>query len=78
MTVSAIITAIFDVVGAVVTGLGTTLTSLFALIWDSTATPAGLTELGTLLMIVVGAPIAWGLFMYVVSLIKSIRIHKKA
>lgn len=62
---------IFDVVAEVTTGLGTTLTAIFGMVYGGE--PAALTPLGLVLIIIVGAPIAWGLLNYVIGLFRSIR-----
>ena len=48
---------IFDVVAEVTTGLGTTLTAVFGMVYGGE--PAALTPLGMVLIIIVGAPMAW-------------------
>lgn len=62
---------IFDVVAEVTTGLGTTLTAIFGMIYGGT--PAALTPLGIVVIIIVGAPMSWGLLNYVIGLFRSIR-----
>jgi len=62
---------IFDVVAEVTTGLGTTLTAVFGMVYGGE--PAALTPLGMVLIIIVGAPMAWGLLNYVIGLFRSIR-----
>ena len=62
---------IFDVVADVISGLGTTLTAVFGMIYGGE--PAALTPLGLVLIIIVGAPMAWGLLNYVIGLFRSIR-----
>ena len=73
--IADILTDLFSVVSAVLTGLGTSLTEVFGLLYDSTSTPAALTPLGTVVIIVVGAPLAWALLNYVIGLFRSIRIR---
>ncbi len=74
MDVAVIIESLFDVVGAVLTGLGTSFTAVFGLLWDATATPAGLTDLGTIVIVIIAAPLAFSLLTYVISLFKGIRV----
>jgi hypothetical protein len=73
--IADIITDLFLVVSEILTGLGISLTAVFGLLYDSTSTPAALTPLGTVVIIVVGAPLAWALLNYVISLFRSIRIR---
>jgi len=73
--IADILSDLFSVVSAVLTGLGTSLTAVFGLLYDSTSTPAALTPLGTVVIIVVGAPLAWALLNYVIGLFRSIRIR---
>ena len=68
-----IITDLFSVVSAVLTGLGTNLTAVFGLLYGGT--PAALTPLGSVVILIVGAPLAWGLLNYVIGLFRSIRIR---
>ena len=73
--IADILSDLFSVVSEVITGLGTSLTAVFGLLYDTTATPAALTPLGTVVVIVVGAPLAWALLNYVIGLFRSIRIR---
>ena len=68
-----IITDLFSVVSEVITGLGTSLTAVFGLLYGGT--PAALTPLGTVVILIVGAPLAWALLNYVIGLFRSIRIR---
>lgn len=70
-----ILTDLFAVVSQVITGLGTSLTAVFGLLYDTTATTPALTALGTVVILIVGAPLAWALLNYVISLFRSIRIR---
>ena len=74
MDVAVIIESLFDVVGAVLTGLGTSFTAVFGLLWDAAGTPAGLTDLGTIVIVIIAAPLAFSLLTYVISLFKGIRV----
>ena len=71
--VADIITDLFSVVSSVLTGLGTNLTAVFGLLYGGT--PAALTPLGSVVILIVGAPLAWGLLNYVIGLFRSIRIR---
>lgn len=68
-----IISEVFTVVAAVVTGLGATLTSIFGLLYGGTPTPA-LTPLGILVALIVAAPIAYMVLAWVVGQFKKIKI----
>ncbi len=73
--IADILSDLFSVVSEVITGLGTSLTAVFDLLYDTTATPAALTPLGMVVIIIVGAPLAWALLNYVIGLFRSIRIR---
>lgn len=64
--VSGIITAVFDVVGAVIGGLATTFTALLELVYDG-----GLTDFGTLVILVASVPLAWAMLNFILGLFKQ-------
>jgi uncharacterized membrane protein len=64
--VSGIITEVFTVVAAVISGLGALFTDLIELVYDS-----GLTDFGTLVILVASVPLAWSLVQYMLGLFKS-------
>ena len=66
------IAELFVVVGAVITGLGTTFTSIFGMLYGGT--PAALTPLGVLVALGVGAPVAYLILAWIVSLFKRVKI----
>lgn len=65
------IAAIFTTIGSVMTAfvgiLGTAWTALVALFYDSTN---GITDVGTLLLIVTGVGLVWGGFYFIRNLIR--------
>ena len=65
--ISGVLTAAFDVAGAVITGLGTLFGDIIALVYDGTA----LTDFGTLVILVAAVPLAWNILSYFVNLFKS-------
>jgi hypothetical protein len=65
--VSEIITSVFEVVEAVLGGFGSTLTTLIELIYVD----GGLTEFGSLVLLVAAVPLAWGLLTYIVTFFKK-------
>lgn len=67
-----ILTELFSIAGSVVTGLGTLFTSIFALIYDSTG--GALTELGTIIILVVAAPLAYMVLAWVISLFRKVKV----
>lgn len=67
-----ILTEVFSVASSVVTGLGTLFTSVFALIYDSTG--GNLTALGTIIILVVAAPLAYMVLAWVISLFRKVKV----
>lgn len=65
--ISGVLTAAFDVAGAVITGLATLFGDIIALVYDGTA----LTDFGTLVILVAAVPLAWNILSYFVNLFKS-------
>jgi uncharacterized membrane protein len=65
--ISSILTAAFDVAGAVVTGLATLFGDIIGLVYDGTA----LTDFGTLVILVAAVPLAWNILSYFVNLFKK-------
>lgn len=65
-----ILTELFSIAGSVVTGLGTLFTSVFALIYSGTA----LTPLGTIIILVVAAPLAYMVLAWVISLFRKVKV----
>lgn len=68
-----ILTEVFSIAGSVVTGLGTLFTAIFGLIYDSTGGGA-LTELGTIIVLVVAAPLAYMVLAWVISLFRKVKV----
>lgn len=65
--ISGVLTAAFDVAGAVITGLATLFGDIIGLVYDGTA----LTDFGTLVILVAAVPLAWNILSYFVNLFKS-------
>ena len=65
--ISSVLTAAFDVAGAVITGLATLFGDIIELVYDGTA----LTDFGTLVILVAAVPLAWNILSYFVNLFKS-------
>jgi len=61
-----VITAVFTTASAVVTGLASLIGDLIELIYDS-----GLTDFGTILIVVAAVPLAWNLLTYFVNLFRK-------
>jgi hypothetical protein len=64
--ISGIITAVFSTATAVVTGLASLIGDLIELIYDG-----GLTDFGTLVILVAAFPLAWNLLNYFVNLFRK-------
>lgn len=73
---SEFLTQAFLIVAAVITGLGTTFTAIFALIGGGT--PFALTTLGEVIVLVVAAPIAYLILAWIISLFKKVKIFSGA
>jgi uncharacterized membrane protein len=63
--ITDVITGVFSVASAVATGLATLIGELIELIYDS-----GLTDFGTLVVLVAAIPLAWNLLTYFVGLFR--------
>ena len=75
MDIAVFISAIFNVASEVVSGIGTLLAEVFGLFFTTTPTFA-FTDLGTVAIAIIGAPIAWGLINWVFSLFQKIRVGR--
>lgn len=65
-----IVAVVFDVATAVLTGLGNLLEGAILLIYDGT----DVTNLGYMLMLVIGAPLAFGVISWIFNQFKKIKI----
>jgi len=63
--ITDVLTAVFSVASEVVTGFSTLIGELIELIYDS-----GLTEFGTLVVLVAAVPLAWNLLNYFINLFR--------
>ena len=64
--ISGVLTEVFNIAGAVITGLGTLLTSVIELVYDN-----GLTDFGTLVILVAAVPLAWAFLTYVIGMFQK-------
>jgi uncharacterized membrane protein len=63
--ITDVLTAVFSVASEVVTGFSTLIGELIELIYDT-----GLTEFGTLVVLVAAVPLAWNLLNYFINLFR--------
>lgn len=68
--IADLINGLFDVVAAVITGLGTSISAIIGLLYVE---PTGFSLFGYLVLAVVGAPLAWQLMQFVISLFKQVK-----